>query len=413
MKIDSIQTYLIDNPWKKWLFVRVGTSDGSYGLAEGTLYGESSAVISELQDRRNMYMGKDPFMIEKLWNDWYRDSFNRNASAPNITALSAVETACWDIVGKHYGAPIHALLGGAIRDKVKVYANGWYTHVSTPEEFAERAKEVVKKGYRAIKFDPFGTSYLSASTEDIRSYVRIIGAVREAVGDDTELLIEGHGRFTAETAVRIAKQIEGYNPRWFEEPVPPEDLEALRTVAAKTTIPIASGERVLTIYGFAPLIESHSVDIIQPDLINAGGILQGKKISALADAHYVMVAPHQAEGPLATATCLQLDACIQNFEIQESFDEFDIAWRQDLLKEPIKIEGGYMSIPHGPGLGVELRMKEVEKHLATTAERPDFNLFERGWENRNLPKPVGHRNGPQTRSRANLTTSRPTRRKLE
>jgi galactonate dehydratase len=402
LKIDSIETYLIDNPWKKWLFVKVGTSDGSYGLAEGTLYGESGAVIAELKEKQKMYIGKDPLLIEKLWNDWYRDSFNRNASAPNITALSAVETACWDIAGKHYGASIHSLLGGAMRDRVKIYANGWYTHVSTPEEFGERAKEVVKRGYRALKFDPFGTSYLSASTEEIRSYVRIIASVRESVGDDVELLIEGHGRFTAETAVRIAKQIERYDPRWFEEPVPPEDLGALKVVASKTSIPIASGERVLTIFGFAPLIESHSVDIIQPDLINAGGILQGKKISALADAHYVTVAPHQAEGPLATATCLQLDACIQNFEIQESFDEFDIGWRQDILREPIKIEDGYMTIPSGPGLGVDLKMKEVEKHLAVSAERPDFNLFERGWENRNLPKPMGRRNGPQGVHRTNL-----------
>ena len=404
MKIDSIETYLIDNPWKKWLFVKVGTSDGSYGLAEGTLYGESGAVIAELKEKQKMYIGKDPLLIEKLWNDWYRDSFNRNASAPNITALSAVETACWDIAGKHYGASIHSLLGGAMRDRVKIYANGWYTHVSTPEEFGERAKEVVKRGYRALKFDPFGTSYLSASTEEIRSYVRIIASVRESVGDDVELLIEGHGRFTAETAVRIAKQIERYDPRWFEEPVPPEDLGALKVVASKTSIPIASGERVLTTFGFAPLIESHSVDIIQPDLINAGGILQGKKISALADAHYVTVAPHQAEGPLATATCLQLDACIPNFEIQESFDEFDIGWRQDILREPIKIEDGYMTIPSGPGLGVDLKMKEVEKHLAVSAERPDFNLFERGWENRNLPKPVGSRNGPQGGRRANPTS---------
>jgi galactonate dehydratase len=206
------------------------------------------------------------------------------------------------------------------------------------------------------------------------------------VGEDVDLLIEGHGRFTAETAVRIARQIERYNPRWFEEPVPPEDLEALKTVASKTSIPIASGERVISTYGFAPLIESHAVDIIQPDIINAGGILQGKKISAMADAHFVTVAPHQAEGPLATATCLQLDACIQNFEIQESFDEFDIGWRQDILKEPIRVEDGYMNIPTGPGLGVDLRMKEVERHLVTAAGRPDFNLFEKGWENRNLPK---------------------------
>jgi galactonate dehydratase len=334
-------------------------------------------------------MGKDPFLIESLWNDWYRDSFNRNVSAPSITAMSAIETACWDIVGKHYGAPVYALLGGALREKVRVYANGWYTHVSGEDEFAERAKEVVRRGYTAIKFDPFGTTYLGASTADVRRYVSIIGAVREMVGDDIELLIEGHGRFTAETAVRIAKQMERYSPRWFEEPVPPEDLEGLKKVAAKTTIPIASGERVLTTYGFAPLLETRAVDIIQPDIVNAGGLLQGKKISALAESHLVTVAPHQAEGPLATATCLQLDACIQNFEIQESFDEFNADWTRGLLVEPIRVEGGSMTIPTRPGLGVDLDMDEVEKHTVAGPSHPDFNLFERGWENRSLPKKGG------------------------
>lgn len=383
MKIQNIETYIIANPWKRWVFVRLETSNGVYGVAEATLYGESSAVVAELQERRKFYIGKDPFQVEKIWSDWYRDSFNRNASAVNITAMSAIETACWDIIGKQYGAPIYSLLGGLIHERVKIYANGWYTHVSTPEEFAAKARKVVRKGYRAIKFDPFGTIYLTAETQEIKKSVKIIEEVRNAVGDKVELLIEGHGRFTPETAIRIAKQIEPYSPRWFEEPVPPEDLQALKRVSDKTTIPIASGERVLTKYGFAPLIETHAVDIIQPDIINTGGILEAKKISAMAEAHFVMVAPHQAEGPLATATCLQLDACIPNFLIQESFDEFDIEWRNDLVSHPIKIENGYMMIPKRPGLGTGLNMEHVKAHLAR--DMTDFNLFERGWESRNLP----------------------------
>ena len=383
MKIQNIETYIIANPWKRWVFVRLETSNGLYGVAEATLYGESSAVVAELQERRKFYIGKDPLQVEKIWSDWYRDSFNRNTSAVNITALSAIETACWDIIGKQYGAPIYALLGGLIRERVKIYANGWYTHVSTPEEFASKARKVARKGYRAIKFDPFGTIYLTADSQEIKRSVKIVEKVRNAVGDRVELLIEGHGRFTPETAIRIAKLIEPYAPRWFEEPVPPEDLQALKRVSDKTTIPIASGERVLTKYGFAPLIETHVVDIIQPDIINTGGILESKKISAMAEAHFVMVAPHQAEGPLATATCLQLDACIPNFEIQESFDEFDIGWRNDLVTHPIKIENGYMMIPKRPGLGTGLNMEHVKAHLAR--DMTDFNLFERGWESRNLP----------------------------
>lgn len=383
MKIQDIETYLIENPWKRWVFVKLETSNGLYGLSEATLYGESSAVVAELQERRRFYIGKDPFQVEKIWTDWYRDSFNRNASIVNVTALSAVEIACWDIIGKTYGAPIYSLLGGAMRDRVKIYANGWYTHVSTPEDFAAKARKVAKKGYKALKFDPFGTSYLSADNKEIKRAVKTIEAVREAVGEDVDILIEGHGRFTPETAIRIAKLIEPYGPRWFEEPVPPEDLQALKRVSEKTSIPIASGERVVTKYGFAPLIESHAVDIIQPDIINTGGIMEAKKISAMAEAHFVMVAPHQAEGPIATAICLQLDACIPNFEIQESFDEFDIHWRNDLVKHPIEIENGYMEIPKRPGLGIDLNMREVKAHLATKVT--DFNLFEKGWESRNLP----------------------------
>jgi len=386
MKIQNVDTYIIENPWKRWVFLKLETSNGRQGISEATLYGESSAVVAELEERRRFYIGRDPFQVEKIWSDWYRDSFNRNASAVNITAMSAIETACWDIIGKEHGAPIYSLLGGSVRDRVKIYANGWYTHVSTPDGFAAKARGVARKGYKALKFDPFGTSYLTAEYAEIRRSVKIIEAVRDAVGDDVDLLIEGHGRFTPETAIRIARLIEAYNPRWFEEPVPPEDLAALKRVSDKTSIPIATGERVLTKYGFAPLIESHAADIIQPDVINTGGILEAKKISAMAEAHFLTVAPHQAEGPIATSTCLQLDACIPNFEIQESFDEFDVNWRNDLVKHPIKIEDGFMPVPKRPGLGTDLNMDAVKSHLATRVT--DFNLFERDWESRNLPKSV-------------------------
>jgi len=373
---------LVGNPWKRWVFLELETSTGLIGLSEATLYLESSAVISELEEKKNFFIGKDPAQVEKIWNEWYRDSFTRNNSAVNVTAMSAVETACWDIIGKIHGTPIYELLGGAMRNKVKVYANGWYTRAVSPDDYARKAKAVVAKGYKALKFDPFGTMYLSGDVDQISRAVAIIKNVREAIGEKIELLIEGHGRFTPETAVRIAKKIEEYNPRWFEEPVPPEDLQALKHVAAKTNIPIATGERMLTKYGFAPLIESGAVDIVQPDIINCGGLMETKKISAMAEAHYVLVAPHQAEGPLATATCLQLDACIPNFEIQESFDEFDIEWRKDLLKTQFPIQNGEMVIPNRPGLGVELNMKAVEEHLATKVT--DFVLFKQGWENRNM-----------------------------
>ncbi len=382
MKITELETYVIGNPWKRWVFVKLLTSNGMYGISEATLYQESAAVVSELNEKRAFFIGKDPMRIEAIWSDWYRDSFARNSSAVSITALSAVEVACWDLVGKELGCPIYTLLGGAIRNRVKIYANGWYTYVTSPEDFAAKASKVVEMGYRALKFDPFGTSYMSVDHVQINCAIKKIQAVREAVGDDVDLLVEGHGRFTPESAIRIAKLMEPFHPRWFEEPVPPEDLEALLGVKNKTMIPIATGERLVTKYAFAPLLDRHAVDIIQPDIVNTGGILEAKKISAMAESHYVTVAPHQAEGPLATATCLQLDACIPNFEIQESFDEFDVGWRRELLTSEYQITDGQMSIPDRPGLGIDLNMKAVGTHLAK--EVTDFNIFNEGWENRNL-----------------------------
>jgi galactonate dehydratase len=384
MKITDFETYVIGNPWKRWVFAKLLTSNGRFGISEATLYQESAAVVSELNEKRSFFIGKDPMRIEAIWSEWYRDSFARNSSAVSITALSAIEVACWDLVGKELGCPIYTLLGGNIRDRVKLYANGWYTHLSSPEEYAAKASKVVQMGYGALKVDPFGTSYMSPHNDQIKSAVKIIQAIREAVGEDIDILVEGHGRFTPESAIRIAKLMEPLNPRWFEEPVPPEDVEALLCVKNKTTIPIATGERLVTKYAFAPLLDRHAVDIIQPDIVNTGGILEAKKISSMAEAHYVTVAPHQAEGPIATATCLQLDACIPNFEIQESFDEFDVGWRKELLTNGFEIIGGQMSIPDTPGLGIELNMKAVEAHLAKN--ETDFNLFSEGWENRNLPR---------------------------
>jgi galactonate dehydratase len=384
MKITGYKSFMIGNPWKRWVFLQMETSNGMTGLAEATLYHESASVLSQLKEKEKFFIGKDPFDIERIWFEWYRDSFSRNNSAVNITALSAVETACWDIVGKAWNTPVYSLLGGKLRDRVTVYANGWYTYASTPAEFAEKAKKVVQKGYRALKLDPFGTAYMTASSHTIKRSVEITEAVRNAVGEGVDLLIEGHGRFTPESAIRIAKLMESSRPRWFEEPVPPENISGLKQVKQKTWIPIAAGERILTKYGFAPLVESGCMDIIQPDIINTGGILETKKIAAIAESHLVTVAPHQAEGPLATATCLQLDACIPNFEIQESFDEFDIGWRKDLISPSFVFENGQLLIPNGPGLGVSLNMKSVEDHLSSDSQ--DFVLFEKGWENRNLPK---------------------------
>jgi galactonate dehydratase len=383
MKITDVETFLVGNPWKRWLFLRVNTSNGLYGVSEATLYRGSHSVLTHLNEVKSAYIGRDPLRVEKIWYEWFRNSFNRTSDATTVTALTGIEIACLDIIGKQYGAPIHQLLGGSMRDKVRVYANGWYGHVTTPSEWAERAKKVAHRGYTALKFDPFGSAYMQISEKEFKHAVEIVGAVRESVGDDVDLLIEGHGRFNVASAIRVGRALERFNPAWYEEPIPPENLNLLREVKAKVNIPIATGERLITKHDFNKLLRLDTVDVIQPDILNTGGILEAKKISAMAEANYVSVAPHQAEGPICTAVCAQLDACIPNFYIQESFDEFDVSWRNSVVRNPVRIENGWMHVPSGPGLGIDINEKEVAKHPVTNDE--DFNLFSDGWEDRSLP----------------------------
>jgi len=383
MRITDVETYLVGNPWKRWLFLKVNTSNGLYGVSEATLYQGSASVLTHLKETRSRYIGKDPLQVERIWFEWFRNSFNRTTDATTISALTGIEIACLDIIGKHFGAPIHQLLGGPVQKKLRLYANGWYTHAKTPAEWGEKARSATRKGYTALKFDPFGDAYMQIAEKDLRKAEKIVASVRESVGDDVDLMIEGHGRFNVASAVRVGRALEKYRPAWFEEPIPPENIHLLHEVRSKVNIPIATGERLITKHDFNKLLRLDSVDVIQPDILNTGGILETKKIAAMAEANYVSVAPHQAEGPICTAVCAQLDACISNFYIQESFDEFDVPWRNSLVRDPVRIESGWMYVPSKPGLGIDINVKEVLKHPPERDE--DFNLFSQGWEDRNLP----------------------------
>ncbi len=382
MKISGIETYLIGNPWKRWVFVRVNTDDGLYGVSEATTPLQARTIIEALKESERFYKGRDPMKIEQLWRDWYRDSFYAETSVVTMTALSAIEIACWDIVGKHLGAPISALLGGAMRDNLKAYANGWYTHVRSPEEWGERAKRVVGMGYKAMKFDPFGTAYLTMNEDEVKNAVRIVEVVREAVGDGIELLIEGHGRFSPGIATKIGLLLEPYSPGWFEEPVPPEDLEGLKRVKGSIKIPIAAGERSLSKWGFVTMIQERLIDIAQPDPIVVGGILETKKVSAMAEANMITVAPHQAQGPICSAICAQVAATLPNFMIQESFDEFQVSWANEVVINPVEVQNGYIKVPTRPGLGIDINEDKVAEHPAEGVE--DMVLYEEAWWDRHF-----------------------------
>ena len=385
VRITDVETYLVANPWKPWVFVRVETDAGVTGLAEATTHDKPRTVAAAIEEMSDYFVGKDPFDTEQIWLEMYRDEwFSRNVV--NTTVCSAVDMACWDIKGKLLEKPVYELLGGKVHgDSLRAYANGWYTETDgEPAGFAEAAQQVVDDGYDAMKFDPFGTAWQRMSKKELNHAVDIVSAVREAVGPDVDLLIEGHGRFTAGQAVAVANKLAEFEPTWFEEPCPPDSINSLREVAEKSPVPIATGERHMSKHDFFELVTRTDVDIVQPDIMNTGGITESKKIAAIAEADHVSFAPHNPQGPVATAICAHVDAAVPNFMIQEVFQTYDVEWVDDLLVDPVAIEDGHIRIPEGPGLGVELDMDVVREHEYTGEGVHTINLFEQGWEKREV-----------------------------
>jgi galactonate dehydratase len=311
----------------------------------------------------------------------FRGDFGR-AGEIVMTAIALVEIACWDILGKALNQPVYRLLGGAVRERIKAYANGWYTVERTPEEFYAAAQAAVAKGYQALKFDPFGAGFYELERAEKDRVVALVEAVRAAVGPEVEILIEMHGRFSPAAAVEMARDLAPFKPGWYEEPVPPENLRALQKTAeaiAPLGVPVAAGERLHTPYEFRELFELQAVDVIQPDITHYGGLLNTKKLAAWAEAYYILVAPHNVGGPVSTAAALHLAACTPNFKIQEHFNDFADSFVLQAAPGLPKVEQGYFSLPHGPGLGVTL---DEEVIAANPPQGAHFNLFKEDWHKR-------------------------------
>lgn len=361
MRITEVKTFVVFAEWRNWIFVKVETDQGIHGVGEATLEGKEHAVTGAIQDLADYLEGKDPRQIELHLRNMYRDPFWRGGVILN-TAISAIEIALWDILGKHLGQPVYVLLGGKMRDRVRAYANGWYFGALQPEDYAELAKEVTARGYTALKWDPFRRADLEVSREDEEFAIACIRKVREAVGPGVDLLIEGHGRFSPASALKLARAMEPYDIFWFEEPVPPENLLALKKVADTTAIPVATGERLYTKHDYNRLFPLQAADYIQPDVVHAGGILELKKIAAMAESWYVQVAPHNPNGPVAMAASLQLAACTSNIVLMEHLMA-DPPWRKKVVTYDADIDSeGYLPIPEAPGLGVDLVEEELGKH---------------------------------------------------
>lgn len=352
MKITDIKTFVVDCFRTNWVFVKVYTDEGISGVGEGTLEYKEKAFIGAVEHIKEAIVGLDPHNIERITHDVYRDSYWR-CGPVLMSALSAVEMALWDIKGKALGVPVYQLLGGKANDKVRIYVNGWFAGAKTPEEFGEKAKIAVQRGVTAMKWDPFGKSYLEISNADLDTALRCVDAVRQAVGPKVDLLIEGHGRFNVPTGIKIAKELEQFKPMWFEEPTPPDSLEALKAVRDKSPVPISAGERLYNLKQYRDLFEMRAADYIQPDISHAGGIMELKKIAAVADTYYIPFAPHNPSGPVANAATLQLAACTPNFSILEIMYS-DVPWRADVTNEALTYQDGYLDIPDKPGLGIEI-----------------------------------------------------------
>ena len=360
MKITDIKTFVVDCFRTNWVFVKVYTDEGICGVGEGTLEYKEKALCGAVEHIKNYLTGKDPRTIEKHYHDIYRDAYWRGG-AVLMSALSAVECALWDILGKSLGVPVYQLLGGKVNEDCRIYVNGWFSGAKTPDEFAEKAKAAVKRGVTAMKWDPFGKSYMQISNKDLDTALECVAKVREAVGNDVDLLIEGHGRFDVPTGIKIAKELEQFKPMWFEEPVPPDNIDALKAVRDKSPVAISAGERLYTRFDYNKLFALRAADYIQPDVSHAGGIAELKKIAAAAESNYIPFAPHNPSGPVANAATLQLAACCPNFCILEIMYS-DVDYRKKVTDENLVYENGRIQIGDKPGLGIELNEEECLKH---------------------------------------------------
>lgn len=360
MKVIDVKPFVVDCFRTNFVFVKIYTDEGVTGVGEGTLEYKEKAFLGALEHIKEYLVGKNPLDVEQHFHNIYRDAYWRGGPVL-MSALSAVEMALWDILGKHLGVPAYRLLGGKVNDKVRIYVNGWFAGAKEPEEFAAKAKEAVKRGVTAMKWDPFGKSYLDISNEALDKALRCVAAVREAVGNKVDLLIEGHGRFNIPTGIKIAKELEQFKPMFFEEPTPPDSLEALKAVRDKSPVAISAGERLYTRWDYRRFFDIMPADYIQPDISHAGGIMELKKIAAEAECRYIPFAPHNPSGPVANAATLQIAANTPNFCILEIMYS-DVEWRKDITNESLEYKDGYITIPDKPGLGIEINEEECQKH---------------------------------------------------
>lgn len=364
MKIASIELFHVR---PRWLLLKMQTDGGLVGWGEPTLEGRTQTVEAAVREMSRVLLGEDPRRIEHLWQRMYRGGFYRGGPVL-CSAISGIEHALWDILGKSLGVPVHQLLGGAVRERIRMY--GWVRGEPTGDYIDNFLHAVEDRRFTAYKFCPVDACAPIATPQAMRRAQERVAAAREAAGPDIDIALDFHGRTTPALARRLAQRFEPYDPLFIEEPVLPGDTAALKAIAQSTTIPIAAGERLFTRWQFQDLIEQQAVAVVQPDLSHVGGIFEARKIAAAAEARNIAVAPHCPLGPIALAASLQLDACTPNFLCQEH-----VTLGDGYLKTPFEVVDGHIAVPTGPGLGIEVDEEALKHHLfAGDWQTPQFTL---------------------------------------
>ena len=358
MKIARIEQFF---PRHRMRLVRITTDTGLAGWGETTLEGKPKSTIAAVEELAGYLIGKDPLRIEHHWQHIYRSAFFRGGNVL-MSALSGIDQALWDIAGKHYGVPTHQLLGGAVRDRIRVYAH-WGIGSMTDEGKAaakDRLEMLQKKGgYKAFKSGPGGTWRAHEPPTVIDAFVERAYLMREWVGSDVELCFDFHGKMTPALAIEVCHELKGMRPMFVEEPVPQENIDALKLVSDHVPFPIATGERLLSRWEFRQVFEKQAVAYIQPDGSHAGGITELRKIANMAEVYYIHTMPHCAIGPVAFSACMQVDAVVPNFLVQE---QVDAALGDGLLKTAWEVKDGHIELPTQPGLGFEIDEKEAAQN---------------------------------------------------
>ena len=356
MKITKINQYF---PHRRIRLVEITTDEGLSGWGETTLEGRPKSTVAAVEEIAEYLIGKDPLRIEHHWQHIYRSAFYRGGPG-RMTALSGIDQALWDIAGKFYGVPVYKLLGGAVRDRIRVYAH-WGIRDLTDEGKAsarERLDWLEGKGYTGFKSGPGGEWRAHEPPSTIDAFVKRAYLMREWVGPDVELAFDFHGKMAPALAIEVCHELKGMRPMFVEEPVPQENVDALKLVSDHVPFPIATGERLLTRWGFREVLEKQAAALIQPDVSHVGGITELKKVANMAEVYYVHILPHCAIGPVAFAACMQVDAVVPNFLIQEQIDQ---CLGAGLLKEDWQVKNGHIELPARPGLGFEIERQAVER----------------------------------------------------